>query len=110
MSRECNFQYYTSDQKRCKTCSVVRDIDDTDDACPRTYEAERSKLADVLSYTEPTFTLRASDPVAPVLVRRWARKTLTRHIEADTATPEIIAEVNRAKALAAEMDKWQNGL
>ncbi len=48
---------------------------------------------------EPTFVLRASDPMAPILIRLWAAQKWQEH-----ADPEMIDE---ARAVADAMDAWR---
>src|SRR5271167_4124368 len=48
---------------------------------------------------EPTFTLLARDPMAPVLIRMWAAQRWAEHDD-----PEKIAE---ARACADAMDRWR---
>ena len=48
---------------------------------------------------EPMFVLLARDPLAPNLVRRWAKRRLA----AGDANPEKIAE---ARACAKQMEEW----
>lgn len=47
---------------------------------------------------EPTFTLRASDPVAPVALRLWAAQSWQQGVD-----PVRVAE---ARALADAMEAW----
>jgi len=48
---------------------------------------------------EPTFTLRASDPLAPALLRLWAALLWQEH-----GDPERIAQ---ARGVAAAMEQWR---
>ena len=50
---------------------------------------------------EPTFTLRASDPVAPILVRLWGE--LTRLHDDNADQEDIDASLDKA----AEMERWR---
>lgn len=52
-----------------------------------------------LCSTEPTFTLRASDPVAPAAIRLWAAQSWQQG-----ADPEAVAQ---ARATAEAMEKWR---
>jgi len=49
--------------------------------------------------SEPTFVLRASDPIAPVLVRMWAAQMWQ-----DGASAEEVAE---ARKIADAMEAWR---
>lgn len=48
---------------------------------------------------EPTFTLFASDPMAPKLVRLWAAQKYIEH--------EDPMKVEEARVRAEEMDRWR---
>lgn len=51
---------------------------------------------------EPMFVLLARDPMAPFLVREWARRRID-----SFSPPEDDAKVAEAKACADNMDAWR---
>lgn len=58
-----------------------------------------------LELVEPTFVLRGSDPLAPSLIRQWARR---RELEMSkgrlpNADPD---DIKRARELALDMETW----
>ena len=58
-----------------------------------------------LELVEPTFVLRASDPLAPSLIRQWARRC-----ELALAKNQAIGldadDIKRARRLALDMETW----
>jgi predicted Ser/Thr protein kinase len=60
---------------------------------------------DKLELVEPTFVLRASDPLAPSLIRQWARRQEL-EIAKGRALSADLGDVERARKLAADMEKW----
>ena len=57
---------------------------------------------------EPIFTLRANDPLAPDLVREWARRhAVQKLIEGDLATNE--QKCVQALTCAEDMESWRSG-
>ena len=53
---------------------------------------------------EPLFVLRANDPLAPALVRRWVANYLVAHTE---LTDEHLSKAREAYRVAAEMEAWR---
>jgi hypothetical protein len=58
-----------------------------------------------LELVEPTFVLRASDPLAPSLIRQWARRRELA-IAKGHAPDGDLGEVARARQLAIDMELW----
>jgi hypothetical protein len=57
---------------------------------------------------EPIFTLRAKDPHAPALLRRWAN-LVEAEIAANERPPFDIEKVNEARKCAYDMEVWRAG-
>lgn len=57
---------------------------------------------------EPIFTLRAKDPLAPQIIRRWAN-LVEAEIAEETRPPFDIAKVAEARKTADDMELWRNG-
>jgi len=60
---------------------------------------------------EPIFVLRANDPIAPSIVRRWADDYLIDKRENSTdgcVTHRQLSKAQEARGLANEMDSWRD--
>lgn len=55
---------------------------------------------------EPVFVLRAHDPVAPEIVRAWAKAYLASKISWQHATPAQRVKYQEALTLAQQMDDY----
>ena len=56
---------------------------------------------------EPMFVLLARDPLAPSIVRRWAKRYLKKHIDALTVTERVKAKHAEALECARAMEAWK---
>lgn len=56
---------------------------------------------------EPIFTLRANDPLAPLLVRRWAYLYKSRKEKADAYGSDAHSKYMEAHDCATAMERWK---
>lgn len=58
---------------------------------------------------EPVFVLRANDPLAPKIVRRWADEydRSKRLQQSGTLTEPQVRKLHEARRLADDMEEWQ---
>lgn len=62
---------------------------------------------DRLELVEPTFVLRASDPLAPSLIRQWARRQELEIAKGRLPNADP-GDIVRARKLALDMEKWMH--
>lgn len=60
-----------------------------------------------LADDEPYFVTVAHDSLAPGVVRRWAKRYLKKHNEADTVTERVLAKHAEALRCAKAMEVWR---
>lgn len=57
---------------------------------------------------EPTFTLRANDETAPIVIRYWAEKYHEAKGKGMSENPNQLEKYNNAYQIARDMEAWKN--